>query len=101
MTSRSRTSNWNSVTQKQKNEYKLRGKEYIDGIRLSEPCKDCGETDPVVKQFHHRNPEEKLFTVGNSWHTWGLDMIVAEVAKCDVLCANCHLKRHAKEGEIR
>ena len=29
---------------------------------------------------------------------WSKKRILAEAAKCEVLCANCHAKHHAAEG---
>lgn len=58
-------------------------------------CVNCGETHPACLDFHHRNPKEKKFQLtasqmGNrSWKT-----IEAEIAKCEVLCSNCHRKLH-------
>lgn len=58
---------------------------------LANPCVDCGITDPRVLEFDHREPSEKresvsyLATVGFSLAT-----VRAEVAKCEVRCANCH-----------
>ena len=58
-------------------------------------CSKCGETHPGCLDFHHRIPEEKSFALiasqmGNrSWKT-----IETEIAKCDVLCSNCHRKLH-------
>lgn len=60
-------------------------------------CIDCGETDIVVLQHHHRNPKEKLFTIGGALGTMAMPKLEAELAKCDVVCANCHLRRHAHE----
>ena len=61
------------------------------------PCVDCGETDPVVLQFDHVRGEKSRDVMsmagnGTPWHR-----IVAEIAKCDVRCANCHWRRHARE----
>ena len=62
------------------------------------PCRDCGESDPVVLELHHRNPETKSFDVGNGLanHVW--TVVLAEIAKCDVVCANCHRKRHRSKS---
>lgn len=69
-------------------------RELILSHKQANPC-PCGEADPVVLQFHHRDPAEKeitiAFTVRNKWT---LDRVQAEIAKCDVLCANCHLRLH-------
>ncbi len=64
-------------------------------MRNTVPCYICGEEDPIVKEFHHINPEEKLFNVGNSWTNRGMETIQAEIAKCVVLCANCHKRVEA------
>lgn len=63
---------------------------YLD----SHPCVDCGESDPIVLEFDHRDPNEKEYQIsylltGN----WSIDKIVSELAKCDVRCANCHRRR--------
>lgn len=68
---------------------------FVNEHKLAHPC-ECGEADPDVLQFHHRDRSTKAFSI-----SWGirnklrLDVIKAEVAKCDVLCANCHLRLEA------
>lgn len=59
----------------------------------------CGEDDPVVLDFDHRDPTEKLLNVAEMI-TGGYDVsrVEEEVAKCDVLCSNCHRKRTALDG---
>lgn len=63
----------------------------------------CGENHPAVLQFHHRNPKEKAFEVSEFvYHQkGGIKNLEAEIAKCDVLCANCHLKYHYENDERR
>jgi hypothetical protein len=64
------------------------------------PCVDCGESDIIVLQFDHRS--DKSFNVssmiagGSSW-----EKIAAEIAKCDVHCANCHAHKTARERGYR
>jgi NAD-dependent dihydropyrimidine dehydrogenase PreA subunit len=65
---------------------------------LGGQCADCGLVFPVaVFEFHHRDPRAKELTFtklrGRAWKT-----ITTELDKCDLLCANCHRKRHW-EGE--
>jgi len=62
-------------------------------------CLRCGMTDKRVLTFHHRNPRDKTFAIANcKGRMWSIDKLLAEIAKCDVLCANCHL---IVEDEIR
>jgi hypothetical protein len=58
------------------------------------PCADCGGKFPhYVMDFDHRDGEEKLFNVGRG--RMGKARVIAEMAKCDVICANCHRIRTA------
>lgn len=67
----------------------------LNDYKTCSGCKDCGEKDSVVLQFHHRDPKSKVLNVAALiTNRASLDRIFAEVAKCDVLCANCHLRRH-------
>lgn len=52
--------------------------------------------------FHHRNPLEKDFSIGESSNTVSIDKfisdIVPELEKCDLLCPNCHRQEHLMMG---
>jgi hypothetical protein len=53
------------------------------------PCADCGESYPFyVMDFDHL--EDKVANINRIRWTKGLDKIKAEIAKCEVVCANCH-----------
>lgn len=69
-------------------------KEKVDEYKRAHPCNICGETEPVTLEFHHLDPNEKDFAVsGNYNRSWMI--ILTEIEKCVVLCANCHRKVHA------
>lgn len=58
------------------------------------PCMDCGVKYPYyVMDFDHRDPADKLFTVSAKARFKSLSCIQTELAKCDVVCANCHRER--------
>lgn len=62
------------------------------------PCVDCGESDPVVLEFDHIEDKEHGIAELLHWHVrWAL--IEAEIAKCEVRCANCHRRRHAERAD--
>lgn len=62
------------------------------------PCVDCGETDIVVLHFDHREQSEKISTVSQLIRLKRpIETIQSEIDKCDVRCANCHLRRTAKQ----
>ena len=66
---------------------------------LNHPCVDCGESDPIVLEFDHRDDSEKSFTISNAISSFGctLAQLKKEIEKCDVRCANCHRRRTAKQ----
>jgi hypothetical protein len=58
-------------------------------------CAQCGENHPATLHFHHRDPQLKTFNVSTYiQHAYGIERIKNEIAKCTVLCANCHAKLH-------
>lgn len=65
-------------------------KEYKQNI----VCEKCGESHPACLEFHHINPQEKEFAVGRLRNKSSMRLLQAEIAKCRVLCANCHRKEH-------
>ena len=64
------------------------------------PCVDCGEADPVVLEFDHLG--DKLFDIGQALPYRRWQTILDEIAKCEVVCANCHRRRTARrKGSLR
>lgn len=61
---------------------------------LNHPCVVCGNTDIRVLVMHHRNPQEKKIEISASLQGRKLKIILAEIEKCDVMCANCHAILH-------
>lgn len=68
-------------------------------IKLAHGCVECGYAkNPVALEFDHRPGEVKLFDVSKSpGRNWALTL--AEIDKCDVVCANCHqIRTHVRLG---
>jgi hypothetical protein len=56
-------------------------------------CEICGYSrSHRALSFHHIDPKEKAFTISNKGRTYSWDRLRAEVAKCILLCANCHME---------
>ncbi len=63
------------------------------------PCMDCGERHPTyVMDFDHKPGSKKIFCLGaaTSCGILSRKRVVDEIAKCEVVCANCHRKRTHK-----
>lgn len=68
-------------------------REWLRAYRCEMGCKVCGEKHPACLEFHHRDQTQKEFQIAQSCRK-SLSRLQAEIAKCDVLCANCHKKEH-------
>ena len=68
-------------------------------------CQSCGESHPGVLDFHHTvplgdgDPNSRVYNL--IWRRgWGWDRLSAYLeSECEVLCANCHRKRHWEDAE--
>ncbi len=60
------------------------------------PCVDCGESDPLALEFDHLGEKSFNIAKGLRDHSW--DTVLAEIRKCEVVCANCHRRRTARRG---
>lgn len=61
------------------------------------PC-PCGESDPVVLDFHHLDQttkEKEISTMIRNCNSWV--KIQEEISKCQTLCCNCHRRETAKQ----
>jgi len=65
----------------------------LDQLR-SVPCADCGGTfAQCAMDFDHRDPASKVRPVTRMISNASVERILAEAAKCDIVCANCHRLR--------
>jgi len=77
------------------------GRARINAIKLERGCADCGyAAHPAALEFDHLPGVGKVQNIAampcNSWAA-----IEAEIAKCEVVCANCHRIRTAERGWTR
>ena len=83
----------------------------VDDIKLSSGCELCGYAKhPAALHFDHLVPADKYQTkTGKKVHIadmvkgarYGLKTILAEIAKCRILCANCHMEyTHGEQRKV-
>lgn len=82
--------------------YVTRGRVLVRTAKAG-PCMDCGIKWPYyVMHFDHVRGV-KLFNIAH-WQRLGknAEEIEAEIAKCDVVCANCHaIRTHERAAATR
>lgn len=92
--SQSLTEKRDSASAKRKRDIQAWYQEYKTTLK----CSHCPENHPACLDFHHVNPGEKELTVSTmAGHGRSIQKILEEIAKCIVLCANCHRKLHAEQ----
>jgi len=68
-------------------------RKYIWSVKMRGVCVFCLDSRPEVLQFHHRDPKSKSFAI-YKYGSRDLSEIKLEIAKCDLMCANCHTSLH-------
>jgi hypothetical protein len=62
------------------------------------PCKRCKKRYPYfVMDLHHARGEKEFMLSKARRRNMSVEKVKAEIAKCDVLCANCHRIESFKE----
>ena len=67
---------------------------WLRRLKTGRPCADCRQVfDPQVMQWDHLPGFAKLGELSGSWTGRTEDEILAEIAKCELVCTNCHTIR--------
>lgn len=68
--------------------------QFRDWIRTlkSSPCRDCGGSFPPEAMDFDHVADNKVDGISQMW-SWGRDKVLAEIEKCELVCANCHRER--------
>ena len=83
--------------EKAKTKTLARNRQYVLDHLSINPCIDCGESDVEVLQFDHINMVGKTGKRVGDYITGSLEGLQQEIEKCEVRCANCHIKRTRKQ----
>lgn len=93
------TNNTNGVLEMNKQsrqKSKSLAKQFVFEYLSQNPCVDCGERDIEVLTFDHIRGEKKWNIADIIQHGYSVETIAAEIAKTDVTCFNCHMRREQK-----
>lgn len=74
--------------------HRIRIRKNLFELLAKSKCIDCGEKDPIVLEFDHRDTEKKFKIVGkmlSGHYSW--KSVYNEIQKCDIRCANCHRRK--------
>jgi 5-methylcytosine-specific restriction endonuclease McrA len=76
-----------------------RNRLYVWNYLQDKCCLTCGEDDPIVLEFDHRNRRQKDATISMAikHRKFSIERLQHELDKCDILCANCHRRKTSKQ----
>jgi hypothetical protein len=72
---------------------------FIEMCGLIAQCKICGYNKSLAAlDFHHRDATMKVFNIASG--NVGIDKVISECKKCDLICSNCHRELHSSMPSI-
>lgn len=79
-----------------KRKYKAERRNFIEELKRNKQCVDCKRIYPSwVMDFDHLDGEKKIDSISRMavTNTSSFEKILIEIAKCELVCANCHRQR--------
>lgn len=74
-------------------------REWLLGLKSGRPCTDCGRVfPPEVMQWDHVPGAPKLGNISTDFRGRSREKVLQEIAKCELVCANCHAIRTFKRA---
>lgn len=68
---------------------------WLLNLKRQMKCTLCPENTPCCLDFHHVNPENKKFAIGDIIKMKITKQeVMDEMEKCEIMCSNCHRKFH-------
>lgn len=65
-------------------------RKYLDEMKTERGCVDCGYSEhPAALEFDHLPGTEKRFIISQGYSR-SREAVLAEIEKCEIVCANCH-----------
>jgi len=68
-------------------------RKWLEEYKKTLNCSNCGNNNFKVLEFHHVGTNKEI-EIANSIAKHSIDKVKTEIAKCIVLCANCHREHH-------
>ena len=71
----------------------------MNSLKADVPCADCGEIFATfVMHWDHLPGFDKRGEIGSMLGRFSRDVILKELTKCELVCANCHVMRTVRRA---
>lgn len=75
-------------------------REWVRSLKEGKPCVDCGHSFHfAAMDWDHLPGYDKVGQVNRLLLTYNKQVVLDEIAKCDLVCSNCHRVRSYERGE--
>ena len=90
--------NKDKIVEKKSNHRRL-ASAYVRETKTGKACLDCrNEFEWFQFDYHHRKGTVKRAAIYKMVsYGYSIESIIAEILKCDLICANCHRLRHRED----
>ena len=89
---------WRDLRHRAKRNRSTLKRRFVQNNKIGKPCADCGvKYPPHVLQYDHVTGE-KVANLNKMYLTHTMEEIVEEIAKCEIVCGNCHAHRGWKRS---
>jgi hypothetical protein len=69
-------------------------REWYTSLKAGRPCADCGEAfHPAAMHWDHLPGSTKVDNLGELVRHGSRRLVLEEIEKCELVCANCHAVR--------
>lgn len=79
---------------------KIDNSKYVEELKKKSKCANCPENHIGCLDFHHLDESNKEFTISSGSLSISRSRLIKEIAKCIILCSNCHRKLHYEKRKI-
>ena len=73
-----------------KREQRAKRRLWYANFMKDKKCELCGLNDPICLEWHHIDPSTKIAKVTKLLESSSIENVLAEIKKCQCVCANCH-----------
>tara|TARA_R110002110_G_C12886304_1_gene663360 strand:- start:50 stop:451 length:402 start_codon:yes stop_codon:yes gene_type:complete len=73
--------------------YEKKNRQWVQEYKEERCCEECGRVGAKYLVFHHPD-DNKEFSIGNKAGRYAPPRLLAEIEKCTLLCALCHIDIH-------
>lgn len=74
-------------------------REWLNSLKEGKSCVRCGFSHPAALDYHHIKGKKLFHLAVAATVGYAREKILKEIAKCELICANCHRVEHLTKSK--